>query len=268
MTTAADIAAKYSLRRRNGRNVGACPQCGGSKKSDKFVLHDDGGFKCYSCGFKGDLITWLRTIEGLSCPEAHQALGKTCTVPGCPVYATCRMGAGNTGERPAYRPTAIQPNLALGQKTLPSATTRTPAEIWQAWAAELVATAYTNLARQPDQQQWLANRGIPAEAVQRHQLGWLTRSSKIQRTDIGLPPNDEKPTLWIPAGLVIPIYAADGSIHRLRIRRTPEERAADHMLKDSFPASDPPSTSGGAATPNDPTRELHREEDQRIEDED
>jgi hypothetical protein len=50
--------------------------------------------------------------------------------------------------------------------------------------------------------------------------------------------------------------------------RTPEERAADHMLKDSFPASDPPSTSGGSATPNDPARELHREEDKRTEDED
>jgi hypothetical protein len=36
--------------------------------------------------------------------------------------------------------------------------------------------------------------------------------------------------------------------------RTPEERETDKTLKDTFPASDPPSFSGSAATPKGDTR--------------
>lgn len=224
MTTAADIAQKHNLRRRNGRHVGPCPKCGGSSTSDKFVMRDDGGFKCYTCDFKGDLITWLRQMDGLSCPEAHQVLGKACTAPGCPVYATCRQGAGATGQRPTYRPAPVQTAISSAEKTQRTTAIRTPAQIWQTWAADLVAKAHQALADQPEQRRWLAARGVTASAIARHKLGWLARSSNIERTAIGLEPSDEKPTLWIPAGLVIPIFDDNGQIHRLRIRRPPQER--------------------------------------------
>lgn len=64
-----DIASRYKLRRGSGRYAGPCPKCGGSARSDKFVIQDDGGFKCYGCDFKGDIITWLREMEGKSCPR-------------------------------------------------------------------------------------------------------------------------------------------------------------------------------------------------------
>lgn len=51
--------------------------------------------------------------------------------------------------------------------------------------------------------------------------------------------------------------------------RTEEERAIDHSLKDSFPASDPPSAGGGSATPGNVDRQPQLEEsDQEVDGDD
>jgi len=95
------IAHNYNLHRVGNGYAGPCPKCGGSPRSDKFNLKDDGGFKCYACGFKGDAITWLREIEGKTCPEAFEALGQPCDRHDCAVRGTCRMGRGE--GKPAQR---------------------------------------------------------------------------------------------------------------------------------------------------------------------
>ena len=219
-----EIAARFKLHRRLDRWTGPCPKCGGSARSDKFNLRDDGGFKCYGCDFKGDAITWLREMEGLSCPEAHEAAGKNCEAAACPVYATCRMGDGSGKLQRRARPVA--PIKTAAGQTVATREGKDPAEVWRAWAADLVESAARALPQQSATLAWLQARGISAPAVRRHSLGWLERSSKVDRASIGLPPErDGKTTLWIPAGLLIPIYDADGKIHRLRIRRTDEERS-------------------------------------------
>lgn len=225
----ADIAARYNLTRRNGRYAGPCPKCGGSKTSDKFSLRDDGGFKCYgSCGFKGDAITWLREMEGLSCPDAHESADKRCELTTCPVYGTCRMGDGSGKIAKKRNLTSVAPVAAASVKPLSTAETRDPETLWQDWAAEFVQKSATALEKNKQALAWLAARGIDASVNTGIEwgLGWSARNGKVDRADIGLPVEaDGKPHLWIPAGLVITTFDAAGHVHRLRIRRTDADRA-------------------------------------------
>lgn len=220
------IASQHNLRRGNGRYVGPCPKCGGKKDSDKFVIKDDGGFKCYACDFRGDIITWLREMEGKTCPEAHEAAGLNCRADSCSVRGTCRLGDGS-GKRLQPQRHSIAPQREKSMSALPVVMPTEPSPRWYAWAERLVTVAAKTLANCPDVMQWLADeRGIDAASVARFRLGWIDHDLKFNRADIGLPPGkDGKPTLWVPGGLVIPIHDAIGKIVRLRIRRTDQARA-------------------------------------------
>ena len=229
------IVQSANLRRRGRRFVGACPVCGGSEKSDRFVLHQDGGYKCYGCGIKGDVITWLRKQEGMSCGQAHEAAGKPCTNFSCPGRARCRMGDGKTvgghgvSSRILRRRRAMKscddqaPGLSISDRSMPSPS-------WLSWATGLQRVAARELMRNHDELAWLAGRGIGQEAARRFGLGWLASNTKVDRSAIGLPRRDDgKTRLWVPAGLLIPISTESG-LHRLRVRRTPAER--DRFLPD------------------------------------
>ena len=214
-----EIAASRNLRKIGSRYAGQCPKCGGSEQTDRFVLFADGGFKCFSCDFKGDRIKWLREMEGMSCKEAHDHEGMGCS-PSCPHYASCR-----TGQPVARRPRSVAVSHAGSAKKVPTIQEKTPAQVWQDWADALMGKAKALLAHQPNQVAWLEQRGIPAWAIDRFGLGWMGHDMRVKRQDLGLPDDAGKEQLWIPGGLVIPTFDADGRIHRLRVRRTPESRA-------------------------------------------
>jgi len=218
----AEIAARYNLRKRSNGFAGPCPKCGGGQASDKFVIKLDGGFKCYSCDFKGDIITWLRTIDGKTCPDAHEAAGVDCRAASCAAKGTCRFGdgSGKTGKRAR----SVAPVPADKKSTVPVAVSKGPAAVWSTWASALVDQAGTDLEEQQEPLTWLAGRGIDADAVRRFGLGWLAHDRRVIRASIGLAPKEGKDKLWVPGGLLIPIFAADGSLVRIRIRRTPESR--------------------------------------------
>jgi hypothetical protein len=219
-----DIAARYNLLRRSDRWAGPCPKCGGSNRSDKFVLKEDGGFKCYGCDFKGDAITWLREMESMSCPDAHEAAGKACEAFGCPVRSSCRMG---DGKGRAAVPRSVAPVVPPVRSGLKVAEAKNPADLWRAWALAFVEKSAKALEKCEDTLNWLAARGIQVLGLDAIEwcLGWNERSAKIDRASIGLPPErDGKTDLWVPAGLVIPTIDAAGNVHRLRIRRTDADR--------------------------------------------
>ncbi len=221
------IADKYNLRRYSGRWKGPCPKCGGSSKSDKFVIQDDGGFKCHSCQFKGDIITWLKEMEGKNCPEAHIEAGIPCKMQSnCRVWDTCRMGSG-TGKRTARRKQPLTPQRAKSSpRTLPTTKTSNPDALWLAWVTDLVAKASEKIKKQPAVLKWLADRGIDSVSVASFRLGWLDHQYNIDRKSIALPPGENgKTTLWVPKGLVIVISSPAGSVHRILIRRTKEDMA-------------------------------------------
>ncbi len=217
------IAAKHNLKRRNGKYIGPCPECGGSSKSDKFNIRDDGGFKCYSCDFKGDIISWLRKREGMSCPQAHETAGKDCGSTSCAIKSTCRVGGGS-GHHRQYRPHSVSP-VGQIQQHLASADVTDPKEKWQIWALSLLEIAQNQLPARKKELLWLNKRGINAAAVSRFGLGWLAKNSKVDRDSIGLPSRDDKkPHLWVPDGLLIPIFDKSGKLHRLRVRRSAKSR--------------------------------------------
>lgn len=218
------IVTTYGLVKKGDKFVGKCPKCGGSETTDRFNIREDGGFKCYSCEFKGDIITWLREMEGKSCPEAHVAAGVECK-PGasCRAWDTCRLGSGK-GEAGAKRgvarprPVTVPPEKAA--PTLARAREGAPDPRWQTWAEGLVSQAMAALPENKAVNTWLVSRGIDQAAAQRFRLGWLQRDIKVDRASIGLDPMKKgKSTLWVPSGLLIPIYDLEGRIHRLRVRR-------------------------------------------------
>ncbi|MBV5305580.1 MAG: toprim domain-containing protein [Desulfobulbaceae bacterium] len=215
------IASTHHLHRRTDRWVGPCPKCGGSTTSDKFNLRDDGGFKCYSCGFCGDIITWLREMEGKSCGAAHDEAGLACRKGAdCPNYGSCRMGDGS-GRRTQVKKHSVQPMCQKQQgKLAVSQTVKEPDQLWQAWASAFTHDAAATISGQKAQLTWLASRGIDMATVQRFGLGWLQKNDHVNRAGIGLSPErDGKRELWVPAGLVIPIMGVKGEVHRLRVRR-------------------------------------------------
>ncbi len=221
-----DIASKYNLKRKNGKYVGPCPKCGGSKTSDKFNIRDDGGFKCYSCEFKGDIITWLREMEQMSCAEAHQAARIDCRSTTCQVADKCRLGTGTAssgGAKGTRRPYSVAPKTKTAVH-LPTPSIKQPKDVWAQWAADLLEKSNKQIKENQDVIGWLADRGINSDAIARFRLGWLDHDRRTNRQDIGLLPKDGKNQLWVPGGLVIPIIDKNNSVHRLRIRRPAVDR--------------------------------------------
>jgi hypothetical protein len=217
-----DIATRYSLLKKSGRFSGACPECGGSKQSEKFSFYLDGGFRCFSCNFRGDIITWLRKKEDMTCPEAHEHAGVACRAESCQVRGTCRMGDGS-GKRMVRQPRTIAPLAAKQENELPLTMVKSPQAVWREWAESIIEQAVPRLQDNEQVLAWLAKRGINREAADRFGLGWLGHDRKVKRAAIGLQPRNGKEELWVPGGLLISIYD-DNRIHRLRVRRTDEAR--------------------------------------------
>lgn len=69
-----DVPVKQTGRKDGGEWHSPCPRCGGK---DRFMFWPEAGnFFCRQCEWKGDAITYLRDLRGLSFHEARQALGK------------------------------------------------------------------------------------------------------------------------------------------------------------------------------------------------
>lgn len=226
LSIVSEIAQQLALRPSGGRFSGRCPKCGGGDRSARFVLFQDGGYKCFSCDFSGSLVSLLRDVRGLSCPDAHEAAGEIpCSWMDCPARTGCRLG-DDTRQRPRRRLCSPSVPERSRDHVVAAASARSPAShLWRVWADDLARRAAARMQLMPEQVQWLASRGIPADdAVPRYGLGWLEHDHRVRRENIGLAAREDKPFLWVPSGLLIPIYDADGILMRLRVRRTPQCR--------------------------------------------
>lgn len=190
---------------------GPCPGCGGE---DRFCIFPeqnggDGSWWCRQCGLGGDNIQFLIQFESKSYPEAAQAVGRE-------LADLPPRSMSDVRRKPLRRSFDPTDNLP-------------PDEKWQARADKFVGECCEALLADDEKLSWLKDkRGITAETVRRHRLGWHAgENEKLHATfrpreTWGLPTefkeNDRKKMLWIPAGLVIP--RMDGAtVTSLRIRR-------------------------------------------------
>lgn len=219
MTLSTLIAAHVQLHRAGARLAGPCPKCGGSSGSDKFSVYPDDTFHCFACGFHGDVITWLREMEGQSCGEAHTTAGIECRKIDCAVFDKCRNGKSTprSGRR-ALTPPVVE------ERGFAPLVAESPEAVWQGKASALVEHAHQALLANVEQLAYLAARGIDRQAVECYRLGWIEKDIYRTRSAWGLPEEISERTkqpkkLWIPAGIVIPFSNEDGVPFRIRIRR-------------------------------------------------
>ncbi len=196
---------------KGGEYHGACPLCGDGGKgrdSDRFHVWPEQGthgtFWCRVCDKAGDAIEFLRIRDGLSFKEACAQLN-------------------------------IQPQQPADQRPrgfVPSPTAP-PVETWSIKAAALVEYCHAALLADDEQLIWLALRGIGRDLVERYRLGWLAKDRWRERTAWGLvaqlKENGTAKKLWLPAGLVIPIFEA-GQVVQLRIRRPAPEHGPRYYV--------------------------------------
>ncbi|MDY0268212.1 hypothetical protein [Trichloromonas sp.] len=227
-----DLVQKHvPLRRVSGNKGGEwhgpCPACGTSQadpsKSDRFVVWPEiGGWMCRNCG-AGDAIEFLRKFEGMTCPEAHEALGKVCESTTCPVRDKCRM-ARDRVRAAAHVPDLTAPKIKRPVVTSWQAAEATgPVNTWRGKAAAMVEWCHHRLLGNREQLDYLASRGLSVEAVKKFRLGWNPEDLYRARSAWGLPEEISTKTgkpkkLWIPKGIVIPYFDAVG-VHRLQIRQ-------------------------------------------------
>lgn len=222
------LAEQHVPMRKVGREWhGPCPHCGSGGdplKSDRFTVKEDDRYFCRTCTPEGgDAISFLRTFEDKSCPEAHALLGKECQSTSCLVLDKCSKGKGR-GDAPRRR--SEQRLTASEKKSGPEwmpAEARVPYEQWQENARRLVEWAHQRLLQEPEHLAYLEGRGLPRAAVEKNMLGYWPETKFRNLSEWGLPEetnpkNGKKKKVWIPRGIVIPTFR-DGRVDRIRIRR-------------------------------------------------
>lgn len=225
MTILATAQQLIELKKKTAKEyAGPCPECGGS---DRFIVWPDrDAFYCRGCQAAGDELSFLRRFAGYTCPDAHEALGRSCSATSCPAWDKCRLGARANGGAPRQKREAqsLQLPESAPDRLFEPSTADNPQARWVDQATQLVAKAHAALIDTPDQLAYLAGRGLDREAVEHFQLGFIAENRYPSRSAWGLPEekrDDGKPKKgFIPAGILIPFFDIAGQPHRLRIRRS------------------------------------------------
>ena len=173
-----------------------------------------GMFSCRKCGCHGDAIQWLKDFQGIGYLEACAYLG---------IEPKSKTAASLPGRAQAARPAPEQIRRLTIHPTV------SPHPVWIEHAEKFVAGCHEQLLANPEQLAYLAARGISKGAAISCRLGWNPKDTYRDRASWSLPPELDKKTsrplrLWLPAGLVIPIYR-HGVLQRVRVRRPASERA-------------------------------------------
>ena len=184
---------------------GPCPWCGGK---DRFTIFTDQGnnglgrYWCRQCGKGGDTIQFVRETQGLGFKEAVEYLGLPSP------QGKVKLAANNLHQRaPAFEPITMP---------LPSEKWRTKAEAIATWAKG-------QLQNSTKVKEWLIReRGIMPKTALSAGLGWIPEDMYRPREAFGLEPeikkNGKPRRVWIPKGISIPVFNAQGQLLRLKFR--------------------------------------------------
>ncbi len=173
-----------------------------------------GTFSCRKCGRGGDAIQWLHDFEGKGYLEACAYLG---------IEPKSQAKASVPGRSSGARPVAEQSRkLTIHPVSSPSA-------LWIEHAEKFVDWCHEQLLANNEELIYIAGRCISREAAIACRLGWNPSDTYRARESWGLPTelheqSGKAKRLWLPAGLVIPVYRG-GVLQRVRVRRPESERA-------------------------------------------
>lgn len=228
-----DVISEFIPLKQAGKDyIGLCPFH--NEKNPSFsVSAGKRMYYCFGCGASGDVFKFLKIYKGLSFIDAVKDLVARYGIdlPGGGAAAS-RCGT----PRPPKSTILKQNNI---QSLTPDPQSPTPPALWQEKAGALVDWAYENLLENPEQLKILAGRGIQLETIKHFHLGWIPgkggKDMFRPRESWGLPTemkDSRKKRLWLPTGLVIPMFIND-HVHRLRIRRPDGSKPSYYIIPGS-----------------------------------
>ncbi len=196
------IQLKRMANIHGGEYAGPCPLCGGRDRFRAWPEEGEGGkWWCRGCSKGGDLIQYLRDCRNMSFHEACLFLGKE------PEFKRL-LDWNRQAKQPEWTPREIN----------------SPCENWIKKGSVFVDWAHKQLLSDQGKNtlEYLKNeRGLSERAIKIFHLGWNPRDLWQDREVWGLSKElkeDGKPKkLWLPAGIVIPLYV-DNALWRVRIR--------------------------------------------------
>ena len=214
-----------------GEYHSACPGCGdGSPRtreqgpSDRFQIWPEKPegvvYYCRRCGKHGDCIQFLRDFDGKSYLESCAILSIT--------------PAGGTSAKQLRAPGTPTPPKPAAQPVFAPKNPDLPSEAWMTKAGEFAAWCHQQLLDSEEGKRMLAWRGLTMETAIRYKIGFNPGENgddlRRARKAWGLPEiknsSGRLKALWLPRGLVIPLFSADGRVIQIMIRRRPEDVAA------------------------------------------
>jgi DNA primase len=200
---------RVSMNWRDGPEyAGPCPFCGGRDRFRVWPEHSRGRgrFWCRQCGQSGDVIDYLRKLDGLTFRQAVKALG---------------------GDL----------RLVTRRKIVPLARLAPPGDKWQSAARAFVEEAQRKLWTESDALSYLHGRGFDDETIKTAGLGYNDRTKRQLRSNWGLEKTPEgKIHVWLPGGIVIP-WEIDGALWKVNIRLTESDYGGRTLRYFSPPGS-------------------------------
>lgn len=199
--------------------AGPCPTCGGKDRfrvwPDKASKRLPGGWWCRGESKGGDTIGYCIEHRRMTYPDA-------CALLGLERENRALTPRPRRAERPQVDPLAAR-----------ETNTATPADIWQANAAQLVAQAEAALwgADGAEARAYLAARGINEATARRFRIGWISAKAYYSRPAWGLPEEVNEKTgkprrVFVPPGILIPGTDEAGHVVRLRVRYWTKEHGS------------------------------------------
>ncbi len=195
------LEPKWAASTHGGEYHSACPECGGR---DRFFIQPNrimskcvGYYCCRQCNKHGDALQFCIDFLKLSFELAAQRIGVTLPDRSYRVSSPAQV----------RKPQGLVPQSV-----------KAPPKIWVNKAKAFVDWASKNIMEQPDVLKYLANRGIPLEAVERYKIGWNPQDVQRRLGDWGLEVDGEK-QLFLAKGLVVPTIESNGDVMRIKIRR-------------------------------------------------
>ena len=239
-----DVVSEYVALKKAGKDyVGLCPFH--NEKTPSFTVSTEKQmYFCFGCGTAGDVFEFLMKKNGMSFLEAAKQLAARYGIEipegSAPVshHGTPKPPGRTRGQRSEVG--GREETEDRGQR---SEIGSRPSELWQEKAAKLVAWTHEKLLANPEQLNILAARGINLETVRHFRLGWNPGKDGKDlfrpRESWDLPTEmkcDRKKKLWLPIGLVIPMFV-HGYVHRLRIRRPDGSKPTYYIIPGSSMAT-------------------------------